>query len=360
MSALTVWHLSSNRWNSAITEYALSAARALMLAGHRSVFTPLAGSPAEARAERYLETRAVPRFTVAELGKLRTMAREIRPDVIMTYGGPETFLSKALPGAVVRFRGQALDAGGFASGARQRFAHAHAALLLAPSEALAAQLTALAPEQAAVCVPLGCDTQVFTRVPAASLGERPELVVLGRLDPVKGHAAMMRLMVRVLGDWPGDLPRPRLHVVGEPANLSATYLTELVKAAGLTFGDDFRLTATRVPDIARLLSEATLGVVPSLGSEIICRVAEEFLLCGTPVVVSGVGSLDEVLFSDAGGSYRGLGDEEAAALLGAWTRQSLAEGEAAKVARAAQARALFSLESMGAALSRLIEPFSRW
>src|SRR5690606_765274 len=47
------WHLISNRWNSAITEYALNAARALSLKGADNLFSPLAGSPAEERAREY-------------------------------------------------------------------------------------------------------------------------------------------------------------------------------------------------------------------------------------------------------------------------------------------------------------------
>ena len=50
-----------------------------------------------------------------------------------------------------------------------------------------------------------------------------------------------------------------------------------------------------IEDVPKLLSSADIGVISSLGSEIICRVAHEFLLCGSRVLVSGAGATDEVL-----------------------------------------------------------------
>jgi glycosyltransferase involved in cell wall biosynthesis len=351
-----VWHLCSNRWNSAVTEYALSAARALALAGHPGVFTPLAASPAEARAREHLETRPVANFGALDLRELTALARELRPDLILTYGGPETFLSKLLrrqTGArVVRFRGQAVGAGGPLGAARSRLQHAHVDLVLTPSESLAKEARRI--ESVRVeSVPLGLDASSFARSAPAprSVGAgRPELVVLGRLDPVKGHATLLKIFTGVLKEWPSAWPRPLLHIVGEPANLSAAHITHAAAAAGVA-PEDYRLTTGRVADVAGLLSRATLGVIPSLGSEIICRVAEEFLLCGTPVAVSGVGSLSEVLIDETMGvTWRGLGDVAAAAALTAWLQRSTDEGEASKAARAARARAAFSLEAMGAAL----------
>ena len=91
--------------------------------------------------------------------------------------------------------------------------------------------------------------------------------------------------------------------------------------------------------------------MPSIGSEVIGRVAEEFLLCGTPVIVSGVGSLNEVLFDEkAGDSYSGLDSRAAANLIRCWLRQAVTETTEMRADRAFRARQLFSLETMGEAL----------
>jgi glycosyltransferase involved in cell wall biosynthesis len=129
---------------------------------------------------------------------------------------------------------------------------------------------------------------------------------------------------------------------------------EETRKAGLQVGSDVVISSIRVKDVAGLLSSTTLGVVPSLGSEIICRVAEEFLLCGTPVAVSAAGSLPEVLFDGAGFCFDGLSQEEIVVTFVEWIRRSLHESVELKLARADQAKALFSLEAMADRLTNVL------
>ncbi len=344
-----VWHLLSNRWNSAITEYALSAGRALKDRGHTTLFTPLLESPAATRAEKHFETEGVKSFGITELGRLFDLADEFRPDVVFAYGGPETFLASLLKRGrdlkVVRFRGQPLDGSGLAVGLKHRLSHRFVATILTPSDRLAAAVKQLDPSANALCVPLGIDTDHYRPVPAAK-PDRPELVIFGRLDPVKGHHVAIKIFARILKTWP-DAVKPRLRIVGEPANLSRTHLEHWVEAEGLVLGGDVVLTLGRIQDVPVLLSRSALGWVPSLGSEIICRVAEEFLACGTPVAVSGVGSLGEVLFDGAGVSYEGKDESESAKLISRLLRNALEEDDSAKAARAATARDHYSITRMG-------------
>lgn len=357
---MIIWHLVSNRWNSAITEYALSAARALETAGHASVVSPLAGSPGHARAsEAGLATRPLPSFGLSQLGTALSLAREIKPDAIMTYGGPETvlslFLKTATKARVVRFRGHEIQSVDLLARLRQRLSHAHVDILLTPSRGLAEALSRLDSKRTIRSVVLGCDEARFRRIQPPD-GGRPELLVLGRLDPVKGHGALFGIFAAMKPLWTRTEMPPRLHVVGQPANLSVEDLKGLAVAAGLSLGSDVLFTSTRVESIAQLLSSATVGVVPSVGSEVIARVAEEFLLCGTPIAVSGVGSLDEALcFEGAGMSYRGMSMGDAARALTSLVERAWDEGEAVKVRRAERAKQVFSLRAMGQSLSSLIQ-----
>ncbi len=349
-----IWHLLSNRWNSAITEYALSTARALKDQGHATLFSPLADSPAEDRARQYFECEAFAKFGVTEMGRAFALADEYRPDVVITYGGPETFLASILKRsrdmALVRFRGQDVDTAGFGPSLKHRLAHRFVDLVLTPSKRLADAVQRLDASARVASVTLGIDTEAYRRI-AAPPAARPELLIFGRLDPVKGHHAALRIMAKILATWPKDFPRPRLHIAGQPANVSRTHIEQWVKESQLVVGDDVLLTLERVADVPTLLSRATLGWVPSLGSEIICRVAEEFLACGTPVALSGAGSLDETLFDGAGFSYGGKSEDETARLFSTWLPAVLREDESAKATRAATARALFSLETMGNSLT---------
>ena len=104
------------------------------------------------------------------------------------------------------------------------------------------------------------------------------------------------------------------------------------------------------------MSATDLAVISSLGSEVICRVAEEFLLCGVPLFVSGVGSLEECLVDKSfGSSYRGLSEERAATLLTEKLWQASQESTIERQARAEAARQLFSLEAMGKELSTMLD-----
>src|SRR5690606_1002039 len=114
-------------------------------------------------------------------------------------------------------------------------------------------------------------------------------------------------------------------------------------------------TVERVSNPARLLSQTAVGLVPSLGSEIICRVAEEFLLCGTPVVAADVGALRECAQGDSGAAYR---NEEIGSLqLAAWIRRSLEETKTEKLQRSIDAGRHFNLDAMADHLVDAIRPF---
>ena len=106
----------------------------------------------------------------------------------------------------------------------------------------------------------------------------------------------------------------------------------------------------RFPDVAEMMSSVSVGVVASLGSEQICRVAEEFLLCGTAVVVSGAGSLDDVHFENSGFSYGCRTQSETATKLVQLLLDSYQESDQKRVERATLAGTRFSFATMGAAL----------
>lgn len=352
-----VWHLCSNRWNSAITEYALSSAQALSRRGWQTYYSPRRGSPGASRAQALgLEGPSFPHFGPQDLPAFVRAARAIQPDVILLYGGAETFLARFWPScARLRFRGQDSDGTDALRPWHTRLSMNHCAGLLTPSQRLQERFAAVMGSKPVHLVPLGLDTERFSFQTEAQrdLTPRPLLRILGRLDPVKGHSAFFQLFAAVLKEWPHDQPRPLLEVVGEAANLSETMLRSAAASFGLEEGRDWQLRAERVQNIAQLLSSSHLGVIPSLSSEIICRVAQEFLMAGCPLYTSGVGSLEECLFSpEAGISYRLLSREERVHQLRSWILRSYHEDVEQKKLRAKHAAALFSLEHMGHLLEK--------
>ena len=372
MTGKRIWHLISNRWFSAITQYCLNGAIALDKRGYASLVTPLKGSPAEASAASMgLHVRPVGSFRVDALLQLRYICRHFSPDVIIVYGGPEMLLSRMMPGfgsegkPVLRFRGHALTQINLNRPALFRFAHSHVAMVIAPGERLSGFMRAALGGKIPVrSVPIGIDTEIFCRPREVSLGNRPELLLFGRFDPVKGHERFLRIFSLLLSHWKSTgaegLPAPMLTIAGQPANLSHTDLKEVIRSAGLIFDQDVRVVTGRLSQVNHLMAEASVGVVSSLASEEICRVAQEMLLCGTPLFLSGVGALEEVLFMNAGVCYRNKSDSEAAGLLYNLTRSSFQEGGDARELRASMAKGHFSLQAMGRRLSACIAELTSW
>ncbi|MBI2603888.1 MAG: glycosyltransferase [Deltaproteobacteria bacterium] len=351
MADKTVWHLLSNRWNSAITEYALSAACAFETAGAHSIFSPLIGSPAEKRARgRGLETVPVESFSLASIPRLNTFLKERAPHKVFLYGGPETFLARFLHRkGLIRFYGQEVNSTIYRIPHFFEMSTRHLETLLVPNQVIFNRLNSLAPRRAVTKITLGLEVPKFR-----NQERNNEIVIVGRLDPVKGHERAIQIFAKLLSLRGQDRVRPCLHVVGQAANLSVEAVKSCAKRYGLKWGEEIKLTETRVHNIAELMSKASVGMISSLGSEQICRVAQEFLLVGTPVFVSGAGATEEVLFDGAGGSYRGENDENAAGKLGNLFDVSYEESSIVRQERSRQASERFSLEVMGRQLVDLI------
>lgn len=345
---LRCWHLLSNRWNSAITEYALSAAKSLGLSGAENLFSPLDQSPAEARAKKAgLSLASFSSFGLNQIRHARKIFHSFTPDVMFVYGGPETVLAGFLPAikAKVRFRGQELQPA-LLGNIQQKLSHLHITRIVVPGAGLEKICGTVFSREKIRVVTLGCDGEIFFRQEPVSRPVRPELLVFGRFDAVKGHAEFLKIFRKMLDRWPENQPAPLLTFAGQPAGVSADMLQKEAQASGVSEGN-FRILTGQFVDVAAMMSAATVGVVSSVGSELICRVAEEFLLCGTPVAVSGVGSLEDVLFNNSGLSYRGYNPEDTAAMVNQLVMKSFAENEMEKRERATLGRKKFSFEKMG-------------
>lgn len=344
------WIVSSNRWNSAVTEYALSMAVALHEAGHKVLFSPLKDSPAESRAKQTtLPIAALRGFGLANLAEFWKAYFRSKPDHVFLLGGPETFLAKFIGAKKFRVWAEAAREPHLVGSIKGRISFSHLDGFIVPAQYLQAQLQQYT-NKPVHHVTLGLDSQRFFRTETMGgfLQKRPQIIILGRLDPVKGHERALAYLAEAFKRWRDHQRRPCLHIIGEPANISQNQLLELIAKAGLKINEDVIISTGRLDNINTILSQAILGLIPSIGSELICRVGQEFLMCGTPVVVSGVGSLDEVLFApDAGASYGALESNlEIATLIMNWVDKSLSEGEIAKRKRAQRAKEKFALSAM--------------
>lgn len=349
----TVWHLCSNRWNSAITEYALRSAQALQKQGWKSELSALPSSHCERRAKEYLVSGPSFRFAFSDLIALRAYAKTLKPSIIVTYGGPETFLARFLGVPVVRFRGQDSDLSKPLSKFGLRLNIGFCQGILTPAQVLADRFRAVMPDKKIAAITLGLDSDVFHARPRKETSH-PRLLLVGRLDPIKGHEKFLELFSQLLKAWDLSLPRPFLEIIGQSANLSSASLRGKASALGLEEGVDWGILEARVPNLPERMSKATLGIIPSLGSEVICRVTEEFLLSGTPVLLANVGSLSECLVDESFGALFQNSAQDVQVMRN-WIARAFVEDQKTRDARAERAASSFSLEKMGRDLEDFLQ-----
>jgi glycosyltransferase involved in cell wall biosynthesis len=353
---MKVWHLISNRWNSAISEYALSAARAMKLAGAETLITPLQSSLIEARfIDQEFSVESVDHFGLGNYGRLFTLSKKFNPDIIFTYGGPETTAAMFIKTGrkLIRFYGQRADGLSITRQIFGRLGHFHVDRLIAPSQFVGKPLRVITGGEVDV-VPLGCDQKKFFFIDAHR-AKRPEILIFGRIDPVKGHREFLPILKELItiAKSKGD-PIPRLRIVGLPANLSVSHLRTEADRFDLS-EDDLIIQCEKIANVAGLMSESSLGLVSSIGSEVICRVAQEFLMCGTPVITTSVGSLPEVFVDKSfGGYYDHTKPVEAAEKIYKWLCLGHCETNLQRQARSLAAQRFFSIERMSEDLMRIV------
>lgn len=340
-----VWHLCSNRWNSAITEYALRSAQALQKRGWHSELSALPASHCERRAKEYGVSGPGFRFKLGEIFELRRYARQLKPALIITYGGPETFLARFLGVPVIRFRGQDSDLTDKLSAFELRLNLGYCRGILTPAKIVQERFQKALPKKKVESVTLGLDASQFFPMPIVR--KRPTLLIVGRLDPVKGHKGFLEVFKGLLETHP--LPSPFLQIIGQRSNLTPEELNAQAANLGLKKDEDYEIIDERVTDLPERMARAALGIVPSLGSEVIGRVTEEFLLAGTPVLLAPVGSLKECLIEED------FGDALTPESLNVWLKRASKESFDDRLDRSERAQLYFSLEAMGQNLEKALE-----
>lgn len=117
-------------------------------------------------------------------------------------------------------------------------------------------------------------------------GDRKIVSFIGRLDSVKGVEYFIR-------SFPFLKERENIHYIvsGEEINISKQYLEKIA----LDMNIKNISIIDRASDAREILSITDIGVIPSIGSEAICRIALEMLSFGIPVVGTNINSIPETI-----------------------------------------------------------------
>jgi glycosyltransferase involved in cell wall biosynthesis len=133
----------------------------------------------------------------------------------------------------------------------------------------------------------------------ASLGVPPGAFVVamvGRPEPLKGHALLVRALERLRTD-----PRWACVVVGGPQSPAEAAHFESIRrlAAGAGLSERIRLLGFR-DDVAELLRAADVLCQPNVAPDSLGLSVVEALWCGVPVVATDMGGPAEIVTPDCG------------------------------------------------------------
>jgi glycosyltransferase involved in cell wall biosynthesis len=160
-----------------------------------------------------------------------------------------------------------------------------------------------------VTIPAGIDIEYYGKTPGAEECKREygipdgKLVVtlLGRLSPIKGHELFIKAAGRVIREFTDT----HFLIAGEEFEVTeddlGAMISEYCPGAGFTI-------LGLVDDVRHITGMTDIAVIPSLGSEMIARVALEFMAAGKPIVASNINALAETIDHGAGGFLVEPGD----------------------------------------------------
>jgi glycosyltransferase involved in cell wall biosynthesis len=283
---MRILHLLDIPWHSGLAHYALSLAAALRDAGHETWIGARQGS-GPWTAARALGLPRVPYARLSSLPALRAFLRRERIGVVDAHTGDTHTLAVAatagLTTVVVRTR----------SDARPVRKRPGAGLLfrrtgrtIAAAEYIRQQYldtVGLSPERI-VTILQGVELPPAVAAPTGP----PRVAIVGRLDPVKGHADFLAAAALIL-PWH---PQTRFTIAGRPETIARSDLERQAHDLGL--GRAVEITG-HLDDLAVLHREVGIGVVASTGSEAVSRVTLEWLAAGRPVVATRVGGIPELV-----------------------------------------------------------------
>lgn len=121
--------------------------------------------------------------------------------------------------------------------------------------------------------------------------EKPfRITIIGRLDPVKGHANFIKAGLSLV-EKRKDL---QFIIAGRESKIKWENILPLIP---YEFRRYFRYLGY-VEDVYSLMAESHIGVIASLGSEAVSRVAAEWMNAERPVISSDAGCLPEIIEKD--------------------------------------------------------------
>ncbi len=274
-------------WDSGLAHYALILSQELKKEGHQVFVSALPGEKPWLKARR-LGLKTVPLATLKRLNPLRHFLKDHGIQVLNAHTGSTHSLAVASTLgrklAVVRTRS---DARNVRSRVGSSFLYKHTHRIIAAADYIRdSYLKALKlPSRKVVTVYQGIPLEDYSIAPFPA---KPVVGIVARLDPVKGH----RYLLEAISLLRNVYPHLKVRLVGQEENIKQRDLEAMAERLGIEGMVEFMGYQKSIPEI---MSSCTLGVVASIGSEAVSRVALEWMASGRPVVATRVGCLPELV-----------------------------------------------------------------
>jgi glycosyltransferase involved in cell wall biosynthesis len=299
------------RWYNACADFAVKQAIGLTQVGHDVLLMANPGSPSAIKArEAGLNVSEEINFAgflavFSAPGKLRKIAERFGADIVFAHRG-ESHLIGALAARkakfrMARYRGDVRPPRG---GIFSRYLNTRLTDGIAVStERLKIEYEKKFGDECPICRVIypGIDGERFrAKRPQKDLRRKfnlkpddPVVGIVGRLSPVKGH----RYFVEAAKLVSMKFPRTQFVIAGEDSQVKAA---ELQISANLLKVPNIRFFG-KIDNIEELMASFDIGVVASIGSEMICRVLLEYFAAGLPVVGTSVNQISELMLQSNGG-----------------------------------------------------------
>lgn len=278
------------RWWNASAQGAVMQALALQRTGHDVILQVPSSGPLASMAR----SSGVDNVVQGSLWGFLASVRRCRPDVVCAHRGEgQAAAAVLLPGVpLVRVRNDQRRA---SNGFFWKLVDRRTSLVVFPSPFMAAR-GYQGERRGEVCVvPFPVDTDLFR--PSQRPGGKVVLS-LGRLSPVKGHRVLIKAMALMPPDW-------RAVIAGGNDQQTARELAGYADSHGVGDRIDF---AGRVTDVRPLLATASIGVVTSLGSEVVSRAGLEIMSSGLPLLAAATNGLCDIVLDGTTGLLHSPGN----------------------------------------------------
>jgi len=311
LKKLTILELVNVRWYNACAWYAVTLSCALKRRGHRIIVGGDPGSPPATEAQKLgLETyfklwlsKVEPFTFVYNLKRLAELLEKEKIDVINAHRSETHLLSSLLSYlgkkkvGVIRTRGDVRNP-------KNNFFNRYLNNSLTDKIIITSEVLKESylydlkiPKEKVKTIAPGIDKEFFSPQPKSKkwkdklkLDDDCVVVgIVGRLSPVKGHEYFIKAASHVLKN---SSKKIKFLIAGENAQIKFNFLENIIHRLGMS--DNF-IPVGKVEDVRGIISLFDIGVISSVGSEMVCRVALEYMAMGKPVVGTRVNAIPEMV-----------------------------------------------------------------